>query len=398
MAERGTPRRLLLLAALLVLVSVVGVGLLVGDTGEESVRQPSAEDAAVQLQDLDGFAATRETVIERGTESRRTVDRVHRRLGKAVRIERRSGPGRVDLVVANASGRWQYDRGTNTATWYDVNGSGKAGFDQIPRLLARLNRTAATGTDATPTRGVSPLPVVPAAGGNASVDGPAGAATGGYAVSYEGTEPVDGRTAFVISVSQADAGATPVANYTQTLWLDAERYVPLKRQTGWTQGGERTVVTATYTNVTFDPEFPAETFRFQPPTNATVERAVAPDQQRYDSVVALRAAASMSVPEPNLPADFVLASATRTDGERVTSVGLRYVNATATVEFAKIEPVYRPSAEGERVTVAGRPATYRTLGPDRSVVWTCDGTQYKLTTTGVDRAELLALADSVGCR
>jgi outer membrane lipoprotein-sorting protein len=397
MAERGTSRRPLLLAALLVLVSVVGVGLLVGDTGEESIRQPSAEDAAVQLQDLDGFAATRETVIERGTETRRTVDRVHRRLGKAVRIERRSGPGRVDLVVANASGRWQYDRDTNTATWYGVNGSADAGFDRIPRLLARLNHTTDTA-NATPATGVSPLPVVPAAGGNASVDGPAGAATDGYAVSYEGTDTVGGRDVFVVSVSHAGGGATPVANYTQTLWLDAERYVPLKRQTGWTQGGERTVVTATYTNVTFDPEFPAETFRFQPPTNATVERAVAPDQQRYGSVVALRAAASMSVPEPNLPADFVLASATRTDGERVTSVGLRYVNATATVEFAKIEPVYRPSTEGERVTVAGRAATYRTLGPDRSVVWTCDGTQYKLTTTGVDRAELLALADSVGCR
>ncbi|WP_246985115.1 LolA family protein [Halorientalis marina] len=397
MVERSSPRRPLLLVALLVLVGVVGVGLLVGATGGESVRQPSAEDAAAQLRSLDGFAATRETVIERGNETHRTVDRVHRRFGDAVRIERRSGPGRVDLVVANASGRWQYDRDANTATWYDVNGSAGAGFDRIPQLLARLNRTA-DAADGAPTRGVSPLPVVPAAGGNASVDGPAGAATDGYAVSYEGTDTVGGRDVFVVSVSHAGGGATPVANYTQTLWLDAERYVPLKRQTGWTQGGERTVVTATYTNVTFDPEFPAETFRFQPPTNATVERAVAPDQQRYGSVVALRAAASMSVPEPNLPADFVLASATRTDGERVTSVGLRYVNATATVEFAKIEPVYRPSTEGERVTVAGRAATYRTLGPDRSVVWTCDGTQYKLTTTGVDRAELLALADSVGCR
>ena len=398
MAERGTSRRPLLLAALLVLVSVVGVGLLVGDTGEEPVRQPSAEDAAVQLRSLDGFAATRETVIERGDGTQRTVERVHRRLGDAVRIERRSGPGRVDLVVANASGRWQYDRDANTATWYDVNGSAAAGFDRIPRLLARLNRTTDTAANATPARGVSPLPVVPAAGGNASVDGPAGAATDGYAVSYEGTDTVDGRDVFVVSVSRAGGGAEPVANYTQTLWLDAERYVPLKLQTGWTQGGERTVVTATYTDVTFDPEFPAGTFRFDPPANATLERADAPAQQRYDSVVELRAAASMSVPEPNLPADFALASATRTDGERVTSVGLQYVNATTTVAFAKIEPVYRPGTDGERVTVAGRTATYRTLGPDRSVVWVCDGTQYKLTATGLDREDLLALADSVGCR
>lgn len=402
MSERSASRWSLLLVGLLVLTSVVGVGLLVGDTSGEQARRPRADDAAAQLQSLDGFAATRRTVIERGNETHRTVDRISRRLrgagGAAIRVERVSGPGLADLIVANGSVRWHYDRDAGVATRYNTSGGPTGGFGRIPRLLTRLDRSTVTAATPTGTPGVSPLPVVPAAGANASVEGPVTAGNGAFTVTAEGTATVDGRRTYVVRLTQATTDTEPVGNYTQTLWLDSERYVPLKRRTAWTQGGERTVVTTTYTNVTFDPGFEPGTFAFEPPTNATVERPDTPRRERYDSLGALRSAASMSVPAPDLPADFALASATRTHGRRITTVGLRYVNATATVEVAKLEPVYRPRTDGERVTVAGRHGTYRNLGPEQSVVWACNGTQYKVSTTGLGRAGTVELAGSVRCR
>jgi outer membrane lipoprotein-sorting protein len=399
MAELVSPRRALLLVTLLLLASVVGVGLLVGDSNPSAERPggPNATAASARLQALDGFSATRTTVIEDGNETRRTVDRVVRRFDGGLRVERVAGPGSVDRIVANESVRWHYDREDGVATRYDRSADPAGLTREIPRLVARLNRTgdgaAAAGTR---TPGVSPLPVVPAAGASESVDGPVGAETGDYRVGYEGTATVAGHETYVLTVT-GPTGAGPVGNYTQTLWLDTDRYVPLKRQTAWTQADTRTTITTTYANVTLESGLAAERFRFAVPENATVETPETPGQEEYETVAALRDAASLRVPAPDLPPAFALASATRTDGRRVTSVGLRYVNATATVEVAAIEPVYSPRTDGERVTVAGRNATYRDLGAKQSVVWTCHGTQHKVSTTGLGRAGTLAVAASVGC-
>jgi outer membrane lipoprotein-sorting protein len=399
MAELVPHRRALLLVALLLLASVVGVGLLVGDSNTTTDRpdRPNATAANAQLQALDGFSATRTTVVADGNETRRTVDRVVRRFDGALRVERVSGPSDVDRIVANESVRWHYDREENVATRYDRSADPAGVPREVPQLLTRLNRSSdGTADNRVRTPGVSPLPVVPAASADTSTDGPVGAETGDYRVSYEGTATVAGDETYVLTVT-GPTGAGPVGNYTQTLWLDTDHYVPLKRQTTWTQAGERTTITTTYTNLTVESDLAAERFRFEPPENATVETPETPQQEQYESVDALQRAASLEVPEPTLPPEFALASATRTDGRRVTSVGLRYVNATATVEIAAIEPVYSPQTDGERASVAGRNATYRDLGAEQSVVWTCNGTQYKVSTTGLGRAGTLAVAATVGC-
>lgn len=399
MAELVPHRRAVLLVGLLLLASVVGVGLLVGDSNSSTTRSggPNATAAKAELGALDGFSATRTTVVADGNETRRTVDRVVRRFDGALRVERVSGPGEVDRIVANESVRVHYDREANVATRYERSAEPMGLTREIPQLLTGLNRSSnGTAGNQVRTPGVSPLPVVPAADASTSADGPVGAETGDYRVSYEGTATVSGHEAYVLTVT-GPTGAGPVGNYTQTLWLDTEHYVPLKRQTSWTQAGERTTITTTYTDVTFESNLAAERFRFEVPENATVETAETPEQERYESVDALRDAASLRVPEPNLPPEFALASATRTDGRRVTSVGLRYVNATATVEIAAIEPVYSPQTDGVRVSVAGRNATYRNLGAEQSVVWTCNGTQYKVSTSGLGRAGTLAVAATVGC-
>jgi hypothetical protein len=199
----------------------------------------------------------------------------------------------------------------------------------------------------------------------------------------------------VIELRQ-QGSAGPVGNYTRTLWLDTDWYYPLQRRAAWTQGGIRRVVRTTYTNVSFNPAFDDTTFTFDPPANASVETAETPEQRRYESVSALRAAAEMAVPDPSVPDDLLLAEATRTTGQ-ITSVGLRYVNATSVVTVTKLGTVYPTSSEGQEITVGGHDATYRNLGPEQSVVWTCEGAQYKVQGRGVHRSVLFEVAASVDC-
>lgn len=390
-----------------VLAAAAGIGLVMGlgvlGSGGDAAAGPALdENVSAQLSSLEGLVATRETVVARATETSRTVERVsHRPRTGDIRALVRSGPGAVDVRVSNGSVLWLYDRDTATVKRIPLDGRSDRERrlpDRVERLLVQLNRSDDDGGAGTSSR-VSPLPVVPAADGSpGTVDGPVGGDRGTYLVSFDGTETVDQRRTYVVELRRTGAGGEPVANYTQTLWLDAEWYYPLQRQTAWTQGGNRTVITTTYTNVTFDPGLSDSTFDFEPPSNATVERADAADQRRYGSADALRAAANMSVPRPAVPESFALADATRTTG-RVDSLGLRYVNATGVVSVAKLDTVVEPTTEGERLTVAGREATYRDLGPEQTVVWSCDGRQYKISGRGLPnpRATLVDVAASVGC-
>lgn len=401
----NSPGRLVLVIAV-VLVTSVGIATtlttLNGDG--DAVTEPAAftDNASAQLDALDGLTASRETVIRRGNETSRTVERVSLDLQTgSVRARQLSGPGTIDRRVSNGSALWLYDRESNTVTLLETGGAaaGASSLDRIPRLFARLQQSAVSATESatTPTPGVAPLPVVPPTTDPVQqVAGPAGASSGTHIISFVGNTTVDGRPVYVVAIEQSVRGAEPVANYTQTLWLDEEWYYPLQRRTAWTQGGERTVITTTYRNVTFDPGLGASRFTFEVPTNATVERPETPDQRQYNSVATLRAAANMSVPDPTVPESFVLSRATRTTG-RITSVGLRYVNATGVLAVAKLQPVYPTRSEGQRVTVAGRNTTYRNLGTEQTVVWTCDGSQYKVTGQGLSRATLLNVAGSVGC-
>lgn len=398
--------RLVLVIAVVLVGSVGGAATLTAldDGGDTAATRPGlTDDASAQLDALDGLTAVRETTIKRDSETTRTVERVSLDLATGShRARQLSGPGDVDLRVANGSALWLYDRDANAVLSLDTDdqAAGADSLDAIPRLLTRVQEAAPTarGTATTATPGVSPLPVVPVPPETAQrVTGPAGTSRGSYTVTFVGTETVDGRSAYLLEIGQDARTAGPVTNYTQRLWLDSEWYYPLQRRTAWTQGGERTVITTTYRNVTFDPGFEPSTFSFEIPANATVERPETPDQRRYETVEALRAAANVSIPEPQVPEHFALARATRTTG-RVTSVGLRYVNATGVLEVAKLEPAYRAASEGQRVTVAGQNATYRNLGAEQTVVWTCDGTQYKMSGQGLSRSFLLEMAESVGCR
>ncbi|MEF8785496.1 MAG: outer membrane lipoprotein carrier protein LolA [Haloarculaceae archaeon] len=373
---------------------IVGLDALVGEGAP--TNQTIEDNASAQLESLDGLTATREIVITRGNETSRTIERVALRPDTGtVRATRVSGPGLNEVRVSNDSTLWLYDRDTQTVKRLSVEQT-TGRLDRVVRLVSQLNMSNdSTAEPSTDDVGVSPLPIVPAGSQSQQTVGPA-RTQGSYTVTSAGTEPVDGRSAVVVELAQTSSVSEPVANFTQTLWLDSEWYYPLKQRTAWTQGGQRRTITMTYRNVTFNPDLDAGTFVFDPPPNATVETPDTPDQQQYDSVSALRADATLSVPSPTVPDSFALASATRTTG-RIDSIGLRYVNSSSVLTVAKLAPSIEPRTDGETLTVAGQRATYRNLGPKQVITWTCNGVQYKIGGRNLPQERLVDIAHSVGC-
>ncbi|ELK46892.1 hypothetical protein D320_20459, partial [Haloferax sp. BAB-2207] len=142
-----------------------------------------------------------------------------------------------------------------------------------------------------------------------------------YTVEFVETDTVGGREAYVLDIvpetNRSEAG------YRQRLWLDTERFYPLRKQTAWTADGTRRSVTTTYTNVTFDAAVSADTFRPDIDAGTTVERQETPNTSWFRSRADLVARSSISVPEPTVPSAYELVYATRTTG-RIDGVGLRY--------------------------------------------------------------------------
>ena len=392
----GRSLHLVFVVALVVLASVGIVGSVWFVESHDATPGPVvADDAADRLAEIEDVSATRETVIEREDGTNKTVENVTLRPQTGeVRAIQLEGPRQTDVRVSNGSVLWLYDEEKATVQvldHQDPDGPAAVDIQRLDRLLTQLHE--ATSGEPAPTREITPLPAVPAES-STNATGPVGV-SGPYNMSYEGKEEIDGRTTHVVELTLAGTGE-PVANYTQTLWLDAERYYPLQQRTAWIQGGERTTITTTYRNVSFDPGIDDGVFEFDPPADTTVERSETADQQQYDSLSALRADATMTVPEPDVPESFMLVEATRTDA-RIGSVGLQYVNATATLSVAKLDSVVPATTDGAAVTIDGKEGTYRDLGPTQSVVWNCDGNQYKVRGSGLPRATLLSVAESVSC-
>jgi len=371
----------------------VGVWQAVDAPAERPAFGTDVSDAQASL---NGIAGHRETVVERAGETVTTVENVSRRPGTGVyRIETVTGPSAgAELKVSDGEILWLYDEDDERVTRIDRgDDSDPAGPDRIERLLTIVNRTDAT--EGTSTGTVSPLPVVPTEGGQAaSTAGVAGSLT----VRYEGTETVAGRSTYVFELTSNANTSAFVSEFSQTLWLDREWYVPLKRATHYRRGDENVSITVGYRNVTFNPGFEAGTFRFDPPPGVIVEDADRPQQMHFADRAGLRAASSVPVPNPSLPDSFGLAGATRTVGNGIRSIGLRYTNATAQVMVSKSNLTwYEPVTEGTPVAVGGQEATLRNLGTELRVSWTCGGSRYSVAGTGVSSDLLVEIARSIGC-
>jgi len=296
---------------------------------------------------------------------------------------------RYDRQVSNGSTLWLHDTDRDAVTAINLTGP-----PTQPRTAERLQLLVAaaglTDGDGRPQSiGVSPLPVVPRHAGVA----PDADANRSYAVEFVETDTVGGREAYVIEIAPETNRSE--AGYHQRLWLDAERFYPLRKQTAWTADGTRRSVTTTYTNVTFDASVSADAFRPEIDANTTVERADTPSTEWFRSRADLEARSSISVPKPTVPPAYELVYATRTTG-RIDGVGLRYAAGGRELTMAKFNYPLDIDDDERDATVGGRPATID-YGPTTSLSWNCDGYGYTVRGTGVETDRLVEVGRSVGC-
>lgn len=387
-----TSERLVLTVAAVVVVAVLAVATWsVAFTSTSTADQPQVDaDVQQRYEAIDGVNATQTTTITRnGTVTSRTAYDASLRpgTGKKRLAVVNSTEQRYDLRVSNGSALWLYDRSRANATRISLSGVESDRGARLQRLFARLNMS--TASDPTSTPGVEPLPVVPQ--GERQPADIAATSPESMSVSYRGTETVDGRTAYVIHVAPENGTAA----YEQTVWVDAERFFPVKKRTAWTTDGERTVVTTTYSNVSYDTGVSDDVFTPEFPANTTVRVPETPETQTFESVSALKRETDIRVPEPDIPPGYELTYATLTRG-RVHGVGLRYVNRTSRITVAKYNFTYSPGEGDAEATVDGQPAELR-RGPTSSVSWSCERYRYTVRGEGVSAERLIAIGQSVGC-
>lgn len=402
------PSRAALAVVVVLAVTVTAVGLVVfWPSDNQGTQQPIGYNASERLSDLDGYTATVETVMHIDNETNRTVQRVWMRPGTGeMRVETIEGTGST-LTVSNGSVTWLYDREANEVTTLNTSGYGTESDTQgerIERIFKRLNvsRDAVEGsTSATITPSGAPLPSVPGGGGHAgtSTSSPAVQAADEFGVHYEGTDTVDGRAVYVISIQpESEGNATVFEEYQQTMYVDTEWFLPLKTHIEWTSEDRSVEFTTTYRNVTFEPGIDDDRFEFEPPENATVVDSGLPSVRTYDSVGALRDAVSLPVPDPDIPSGFEFDVARHIPGE-FRSVSLQYTAETAqlSVSVNNVTDAGINETDGQRLTVDGREVIYREFGTSRIVSWTCGEYSYSVTATAVTKDRLLDVAASIEC-
>ena len=378
----------MLTIATVVVVGVLAVAtwsLVLASAGTADQPQIDA-DVQQRYEAIDGVNATQTTTVTRnGTvTSQTTYDAVLQPGTQKTRLAViNSTAQRYDLRMSNGSTLWLYDQRRANATRISLSGAESTQGERLQRLFTKLNMSAAAET--TDAQSVEPLPVVPRS------EGQPAESSGAMTVSYRGTESVDGREAHVIHV----APENDTASYEQTVWVDTERFFPLKKRTAWTTDGERTVVTTTYTDVSYDTGVSEAVFTPDFPDDTTVTAPETPETRTYESVSALEADTDIRVPEPDIPPGYELQFATRTQGE-IRGVGLRYVNRTSLLTVAKYNYTYPSTGGDEQVTIDGRQAQL-SRGPTSSLSWSCERYRYTVRGEGVSADRLIAVGQSIGC-
>ncbi|MBV0925908.1 outer membrane lipoprotein carrier protein LolA [Halomicroarcula limicola] len=381
-----------LLALLLLGVALPTVLWASGDAiGDE---RPSVDaNVTERYRSVDALTGTQTTTMRTdGTVTSRTVADVTLVPGtdrRRIRF-RNASDRRYERQVSNGSTLWLHDTDANAVTVVELTGppTDSQTAARLQGLVAAAGLTDGSGRPQ--SVGVSPLPVLPRHTGIA----PRTSAGGNYAVEFAGTDTVSGRSTYLIEI--APASNRSEAHYRQRLWVDTERFYPLRKQTTWTADGVRRSVTTAYTNVTVNPNLSKDEFRPEFDDNATVRREDSPTTEWYRSRTALEVRSSLSVPDPTVPPAFELVYATRTTG-RIDGVGLRYAADGRELTVAKFNYTINVSPDERDATIDGQPASFD-RGPTASISWDCNGYGHTVRGKGVEPDRLTEVARSVGCQ
>jgi outer membrane lipoprotein-sorting protein len=381
----------LVTAALLVTSGCASVQVL----GTDAEQSPPDADVIQRLGSLETLEATRAATVDYNGSVNETKS--------VIRLDRSTSPPEVfrrvlapddragDVSVYNESVSLQYDASENTVTRRPNKREHGASVYNFSEYVASIVAAARDGdTDTADT--VSPLPMVPASSDTAQIPAEK---FDEFRVEYLGTDTVAGRVAHGFEVTGTSEAALSM---NQTLWLDSEYFYPLQVDQRVELENRTYEAHVALTAVSFNPALDEDAFAFDVPENATVERANV-TTETVESPAALRDATNTSVPAVDAPDGYSFESASVVTDE-FTRVSIRYASDGDALTVTKMTDIPAEDSvftAGEKVTVAGQTAHYLTTGQSKQVSWRCSGVQYSVVASGLERDELLAVAESVAC-
>jgi len=386
-------------AAVVLTVAVLLAGCSsVQPAADPTATPPSGPEAAAQYEELDGVSlAINVTRQHEGNRSWAVQEIATRpRTGEFRNVVRSTGPPSADergslepgtRIVSNGSVRYIDPAGTDRVFRSAVSNESRNRTEQIRRLLAALD-----GDTSEPIRhpdlGLSPLPIVPAESGSTAGNESTRWRDDMVTVQYRGTETVAGRSTYVIDLQPVADNASLVE---ATLWLDTEYLYPIKRHTVVDRHGERYEFTSVPQNVTFNPDFPADTFAFDPESLSENVSVVQTDS--YDSYREMAADLDRPLPDPDVPPEFEFESGFRSEGEP-SHLSLTYTDGQQGSIRVSVFDETGDLTEGRRAVIRGQRVVFRTHGDRRYLVWNGDGRQYSVSGTVTNRT-LRRVAESI---
>lgn len=358
--ERQRPRTSMSAVALalaLVFAGCSGAPISPDDLSAEEIGERAQE----KYESIDSYEGTLTSSVASANVNRTTTANVWvRPHSNELRYEYvSSGPMNGTVMVSNGSVMWSYNESANTVRKTDISGLGSG--------VAATNYSSVFEN-----------------------------AFERYDISHEGSATVGDRSTYVIELTPKN-GSSTVAIEEWTLWIDKDRWFPVKHEMTTSIDDETSTTTVEYTNLSFNTDVPDDTFEFEPPADATVEQTRVPDVEQYESVDGIDAATSFDVVEPSeLPDGYEFTRAVRSNSSESRSATLTYENESDALVVRQFTGNLSGTDADETVTVNGHEASVTTYGETTSLSWTCDGRSYSVIGS-LPTDELTDVASSLDC-
>ena len=379
-SDNEMTRRILVLACLSVVV--LGGCTVAVDNGDSGDAGAIVDRVESELQATETLEATMIATIEEGNTT--ITERVRLRYERPQHynltyLEVTNGTGdrlpnaTGDAVIANGTQLWGYDDATQQVVWYN---------ETRPRSLSELLMPSTQfGQNVT-------------FAGNETITGD-DASKLSYAIDGSKVSLISGDVERRSRLSSAMNESTPV---NATVWIDRDRWLPIKTRLTMRAAGNPVTVTYRYEDIERGIEIPAGTF--EPPADATRTDLWEPLEEQFaehNSVEAVNGEASPPITEPTVPKHFTFEWGNVTTTNGAEQVLLFYQRDTTDLRLARWDNTSIGKLQGgTSVSLGSVEGTYTELSERRLVGWTCGEHRY-LVSTRANQTIAMETARSVAC-
>lgn len=207
-----------------------------------------------------------------------------------------------------------------------------------------------------------------------------------------GTTTIADRPVYVVELTGSDESGYESA----TLWLDQDRYYPLKQRV--TSGSGNLTTTTEFEDVSFDDGFDDDRFEFAPSGDTAVVDLSNLTEESYDDRATAQDAVPFPLPDPALPSSLVFDSVEVREELRGLTATLRYSDSdgpSVTVRVAEAPRNLVPELYDDAVEIDGTTVVVTNASDDAvALQWVQNGRTY--TVAGAyDRGTLLDVVRSI---